>query len=201
MSKATINDIGNQYTSNEVSKQVRRGGGAPPVTTPPSPPPSGNFRAVFSTNLGSATQPHTEVPTSQKMGIVLDAYRGGLLGVYVYVGVLGNTDWTGTLSATWALAIGVLPKSRVKIQLEVLDATGTIMLARSTGSIVDTNGYNNGWVNTNTHTGIPANVLADGMNYIVRVVATNVNTGEVTRSGNYSAYCSTADRPQSNDGA
>ena len=27
------------------------------------------------------------------------------------------------------------------------------------------------------------------MNYIVGIVATNVNTGEVTRSGNYSAYC------------
>ena len=75
------------------------------------------------------------------------------------------------------------------LQLEVLDASGTIVLARSTGSNVDTNGYNNGWVSTNGHTGIPANLLADGMNYIVRVVATNVNTGEVTRSGNYSAYC------------
>ena len=41
----------------------------------------------------------------------------------------------------------------------------------------------------NPYIDIPANVLAADMTYIVRVVATNVNTGEVTRSGNYNAYC------------
>ena len=180
LSKATINDIGEQYTSNEVSKQVRRGSGAPPITTPPTaPPPASNFRAVFSTYLGSTTQPHTEVPTSQRMGIMV---RAGSVGV-------GVPNKAGYIGKTWALAIAVFPKSRVRIQIEVLDASGTIVLARTTESIVDTNGYNNGWVNTNGYTGIPANVLADGMNYIVRVVATNVNTGEVTRSGNYNASC------------
>ena len=175
--------------SNEVSVTFTPNSTPAPTPAPTSaPPPVSNFRAVFSTNLGSNGQPHTEVPTSQRMGIVLDVYNRGY---GVGVGVLNSkgTDWSGNLSATWALAIGVFPKSRVNIQLEVLDASGTIVLARSTGSNVDTNGYNNGWVNTNGYTGIPANVLADGMNYIVRVVATNVNTGEVTRSGNYSAYC------------
>lgn len=83
----------------------------------------------------------------------------------------------------------MFPKSRVLIHVEVLDASGTIVLARSSGSNVNTNEFNNGWFECRKYTGIPGNVLAVGMNYIVRVVATNVNSGEVTRSGNYNAYC------------
>ena len=177
--------------SNEISVTFTPNSTPAPTPAPTSaPPPTSNFRAVFSTYLGAPdrSSPHTEVPTSQRMGIVLDVYNRGY---GVGVGVLNSkgTDWSGSLSATYAMAIGVFPKSRVNIQLEVLDASGTIVLARSTGSNVDTNGDTIGYVNTNGHTGIPANVLADGMNYIVRIVATNVNTGEVTRSGNYSAYC------------
>ncbi len=62
------------------------------------------------------------------------------------------------------------------------------MLARSNPSNVNTNEFNNGWFECQGYTGIPGNVLAAGMNYIVRIVATNVNSGEVTRSPNYNAY-------------
>ena len=163
---------------------------APAPTPAPTsaPPPVSNFRAVFSTYLGSTTQPHDEVSTSQRMGIALNANGGGSVGV----GLLVTAGWSNYLKKTWALALNVLPKSRVLIQIEVLDASGTIVLARSNTSNQSTNEYNNAWFRTTNYglgIGIPGNVLAAGMNYIVRVVATNVNTGEVTRSGNYNAYC------------
>ncbi|MEG3034047.1 MAG: hypothetical protein RR877_00970 [Aurantimicrobium sp.] len=174
--------------SNEISVTFTPNSTPAPTPAPTSaPPPASNFRAVFSTYLGASngSSPHTEVPTSQRMGIDLNAYGGGSVGV----GVLNSTGWSNSLSKTYALALTVLPKSRVIIQIEVLDASGTIVLARSNPSNVNTNEVNNGWFECQAYTGIPGNVLAAGMNYIVRIVATNVNSGEVTRSANYNAYC------------
>jgi hypothetical protein len=130
------------------------------------------------------------------MGIDLNAYGAGRVGV----GVLDGNGRSITRTRTYALAIGVLPKSRVLIQLEVLDASGTIVLARSTGSNVNTNEFNNGAFECQGNAGIPGNVLADGMNYIVRIVATNVNSGEVTRSPNYNAYCFSSPQVGGGDG-
>ena len=152
-----------------------------PVPTP-APPPASSFRAAFGVAVGSIPGPQIEVPTSTRLAITREDLPNRPVGV-------GVPNGNG-LERTYAVALSVFPKSNVLIQIEVLDASGTTVIVRSTNVNVTTNGNNNGWFECYQGTGIPGNGLVPGKDYVVRIVATNVNTREVTRSANYNAFCS-----------
>jgi hypothetical protein len=121
LSKATINDIGEQYTSNEVSKQVRRGSGAPPITTPPSPPPSGSFSSFLAYDQGTNTPlPITYQVTLTKL-FNSNYYSMMALNYYPQPRDVRNLK---------SVVTGNAPGVYITQYLEILDDQGKIVLAR-----------------------------------------------------------------------
>jgi len=167
MSKATINDIGDQYTSNEVSKQVRRGGGAPPVTTPPSPPPSGNYNVFLALDPDNdRTQPTTVVPTSQQLTLTKiydsNSYNVASLTYFERMFVEKRIKSVSTGSPA-----GVY----ITHYLEILDDQGRIVLARDKigRSVTAASGAN--WIRL-YYVYVTAAMFAglgDGMTYKARI--------------------------------
>jgi len=167
MSKATINDIGDQYTSNEVSKQVRRGGGAPPVTTPPSPPPSGNYNVFLALDPDNdRTQPTTVVPTSQQLTLTKiydsNSYNVASLTYFERMFVEERIKSVSTGSPA-----GVY----ITHYLEILDDQGRIVLARDKigRSVTAASGAN--WIRL-YYVYVTAAMFAglgDGMTYKARI--------------------------------
>ena len=188
MSKATINDIGDQYTSNEVSKQVRRGSGAPPVTTPPSPPPSGNYNVFLAFDPNNdRTQPTTVVPTSQQLRLTggknqAGSYYNPNLNAIERkpAGSLYIIEEKGIKSVTTGSPAGVY----ITHYLEILDDQGRIVLARiQTGrSVTAATGAN--WIKLYGLQDLSGvfDGLGNGMTYKARIKAVRESDNVVSYS-------------------
>ena len=188
MSKATINDIGDQYTSNEVSKQVRRGGGAPPVTTPPSPPPSGNYNVFLAFDPNNdRTQPTTVVPTSQQLRLTggknkAGSYYNAILNAIERkpAGILYIIEEKAIKSVTTGSPAGVY----ITHYVEILDDQGRIVLARAVvgRSVTAASGANWSKLYVPQHLSGVFDVLGNGMTYKARIKAVRESDNVVSYS-------------------
>lgn len=180
MSKATINDIGDQYTSNEVSKQVRRGSGASPVTTPPSPPPSGNYNVFLALDPGNdRTQPSVVIPTTQQLALtkVYDSNNSNVMKLSYSERMFVEKR---IKSVTTGSAAGVY----ITHYLEILDDQGRIVLARDKvgRSVTSPTGAN--WIrlyNIYVTSAMFAG-LGNGMTYKARIKAVRESDNVVSYS-------------------
>lgn len=162
LSKATINENGEHYTSNEVTKQVRRGGGAPPVTTPPSPPPSGNYNVFFAYDPNNSDV----VPKSQTLTLTKNYNHNGY-SIMTLSHVEGRWSEKKIKSVTTGSSAGIY----ITHYLEILDDQGTIVLARDRvgRSVTNASGSNSISLNYVSVTPAMFGGLGDGMTYKARI--------------------------------